>query len=84
MSNLQKPIGSGFDAKSTAEDVIKGIDLTGKLAVVTGGYAGIGTETTRVLLAAGAKVVIPARDRAKAEAALKAIGAEIGQKRRDR
>lgn len=79
MSNLQKPIGSGFDAKSTAEDVIKGIDLTGKLAVVTGGYAGIGTETTRVLLAAGAKVVIPARDRAKAEAALKAIGAEIGK-----
>lgn len=79
MSNLQKPIGSGFDAKSTAEDVIKGIDLTGKLAIVTGGYAGIGTETTRVLLAAGAKVIIPARDRAKAESALKGIGAEIGK-----
>jgi NAD(P)-dependent dehydrogenase (short-subunit alcohol dehydrogenase family) len=38
-----------------------GIDLTGKLAVVTGGYSGIGLETTRALVGAGATVVVPAR-----------------------
>ncbi|HLW19036.1 MAG TPA: hypothetical protein VKX33_01860 [Cyclobacteriaceae bacterium] len=38
---LQQPIGSGFDATSTARDVIKGIDLTGKYAIVTGGNIGI-------------------------------------------
>jgi len=64
---LQKPIGSGFNAKSTASDVIKGINLTGKVAIVTGGYAGIGLETTKVLAAAGATVIVPARDLAKAK-----------------
>jgi hypothetical protein len=38
----QKPIGSGFGPKSTASDVMKGVDLSGKTAVVTGGYSGIG------------------------------------------
>ena len=37
---LQKPIGSGFNATSTAADVIKGISLAGKIAIVTGGYIG--------------------------------------------
>jgi NAD(P)-dependent dehydrogenase (short-subunit alcohol dehydrogenase family) len=57
----QHPIGSGFGATSTAADVIKGIDLTGRLAIVTGGYSGIGLETTRALAGAGAHVVVPAR-----------------------
>ena len=64
---------SGFTGASTAEDVIHGIDLTGKIALVTGGYAGIGLETTRVLHAAGARVIVPARDLKKAEAALKSL-----------
>ncbi|MFT3935106.1 MAG: SDR family NAD(P)-dependent oxidoreductase [Chitinophagaceae bacterium] len=63
---LQKPINSGFGAHSTTSEVIKGIDLSGKIAIVTGGYAGIGLETTKTLAAAGATVVVPARDTAKA------------------
>lgn len=54
-------MGSGFGATSAAAEVIDGIDLTGKLAIVTGGYSGIGIETTRVLAEAGARVVVPAR-----------------------
>ena len=65
----QKPLGSGFHMKSTAAEVIAGIDLDGKTAVVTGGYSGIGTETVRALAGAGAKVIVPARrvDAARSE-----------------
>lgn len=62
----QKPIDSSFDATSTAEDVISGIDLTGKTAIVTGGYAGLGLETVKTLVKAGAEVIVPARDKTKA------------------
>ena len=62
---LQKPIGSGFNATSTTNDVIKGIDLTGKIAIVTGGNTGIGLETTKTLAFAGATVIVPARDTEK-------------------
>ncbi|MGO1052680.1 SDR family NAD(P)-dependent oxidoreductase [Crossiella sp. CA198] len=61
MRTPQQPIGSGFGAQSTTADVLKGIDLTGTLAVVTGGYSGLGLETARALAAAGAHVVVPAR-----------------------
>ncbi|KAA2239420.1 SDR family NAD(P)-dependent oxidoreductase [Chitinophaga agrisoli] len=70
---LQQPIGSGFNASSTTHDVINGIDLTGKTAVVTGGYAGIGLETVKTFVAAGAKVVVPARDIQKATANLQGL-----------
>ncbi|MEO3750556.1 SDR family NAD(P)-dependent oxidoreductase [Streptomyces sp. B6B3] len=70
MSTPQRPIGSGFGFDSTAADVLDGIDLSGRLALVTGGYSGIGLETTRALAAAGAHVVVPARRRATAEEAL--------------
>ena len=63
---LQKPIGSGFTATSTSSEVIKGINLAGKIAIVTGGYTGIGLETTRTLAAAGATVLVPARSVEKA------------------
>jgi len=63
---LQQPLGSGFDAKSTTTEVIKGIDLTGKMAIVTGGNTGIGLETVRTLSEAGATVIVPARDIEKA------------------
>ena len=70
---LQKPLRSGFGATSTAQEVIKGIDLTGKTAIVTGGYAGIGLETVKTFVSAGAKVIVPARDIKKAAANLKGI-----------
>lgn len=70
---LQKPVGSGFNAKSTTNDVIKGIDLTGKIAIVTGGNTGIGLETTKTLAAAGATVIVPARDVEKAKRNLAGI-----------
>lgn len=78
MTTAQHPLPSGFDAASTAEEVIKGIDLTGRVAVVTGGYSGIGLETARVLRSAGAEVVVPARDLERARDALKDVpGAEV-------
>lgn len=70
---LQKPTGSGFNAGSTAAEVIKGIDLTGKTVIITGGYTGIGLETTRILNRAGAKVIVPARDLDKAKKNLHGI-----------
>jgi NAD(P)-dependent dehydrogenase (short-subunit alcohol dehydrogenase family) len=70
---LQHPIRSGFTAVSTAAEVMKGIDLTGKIAIVTGGNSGIGLETTKVLAAAGATVIVPARDLEKAKLHLQGI-----------
>ena len=63
ISELQKPIGSGFGAKSEPTEVLEGIDLNGKVALVTGGYSGIGLETTRALSDCGARVIVPARRR---------------------
>jgi len=70
---LQQPLGSGFSARSTTNDVIKGIDLKGKNVIVTGGNSGIGLETTKTLANAGAIVIVPARDIEKAKKNLKGI-----------
>lgn len=67
---LQQPIDSPFTMKSNSEQVIKGIDLTGKNAIVTGGYSGIGLYVTQTLIKAGAHVIVPARTLQKAEAAV--------------
>ena len=73
----QNPIGSGFHAKSTAAEVIKGRNLNGKTAIITGGYSGIGLETTRAFVSAGAKVSVPARRPDAAKQALAEIDADI-------
>ena len=57
----QVPVNSGFSAKSTAAEVMSGFDMTGKVAVVTGGYSGIGLEVVRALADAGARVIVPVR-----------------------
>jgi NAD(P)-dependent dehydrogenase (short-subunit alcohol dehydrogenase family) len=64
-----------FGAKSTTDEVLVGIDLTGKRVLVTGVSAGLGVETARALKAHGAEVVGTARDLAKAERALREAGA---------
>jgi len=76
----QHAIGSGFGATTTAAEVVAGVDLTGRLAVVTGGYSGIGIETTCALVGAGANVVVPARRPAVAEDAVAGIdGVEVDE-----
>lgn len=70
---LQKALNSGFSTKSTTTEVIKGIDLTGKIAIVTGGNTGIGLETVKTLSNAGASVIVPARDVEKAKRNLNEI-----------
>jgi NAD(P)-dependent dehydrogenase (short-subunit alcohol dehydrogenase family) len=61
MATPQQRIDSGFGYRTTASEVLDGIDLSGNLAVVTGGYSGVGLETTRALAGAGADVLVPAR-----------------------
>ncbi|WP_262693881.1 oxidoreductase [Kordiimonas aquimaris] len=73
----QKALVSGFDTKSTASEVIAGMRLDGKTAVVTGGYSGLGLETVKALAGAGAKVIVPARRPDVAGAALSDIQGDI-------
>jgi NAD(P)-dependent dehydrogenase (short-subunit alcohol dehydrogenase family) len=61
MTTAQHKLPSDFGYRSTATDVLAGIDLHGKLAIVTGGYSGLGIETVAALANAGAQVVVPAR-----------------------
>jgi NAD(P)-dependent dehydrogenase (short-subunit alcohol dehydrogenase family) len=68
---------SHFNATSTADDVIRGISLAGKFAVVTGASSGLGVETARVLSAAGAEVLLVARDTEK----LQAVAEDLRQQR---
>jgi len=80
MVTEQKPLLSGFGPKTTAEEALAGRDLRGKVAIVTGGHAGLGLETTRVLSNAGATVVIGSRDLKKAQMAVAEMkNVEIGQ-----
>lgn len=70
MATTQAPLQSGFGHRSTAREVLAGRRLDGVTAIVTGGYSGLGLETTRALAEAGATVIVPARSPEKARAAL--------------
>jgi len=80
MTHQQHPIGTGFTAFSTADDVLAGIDLTGKNVVVTGGHSGLGLVATRALSRAGASVIVGSRDADRAAAAVAGIErVEVGR-----
>ncbi|MGC7094407.1 SDR family NAD(P)-dependent oxidoreductase [Amycolatopsis lurida] len=80
MTQKQHPIGSGFTAASTADEVLQGIDLSGTNVIVTGGHVGLGLETTRALTKAGASVTVGSRDPDRAAPALAGLErVEIGQ-----
>lgn len=66
MTNTQAPIYSGFNASTTAQEVLGDRDLSGFTAILTGGYSGLGREAARVLAKAGAQVIVPSRNVAKA------------------
>jgi NAD(P)-dependent dehydrogenase (short-subunit alcohol dehydrogenase family) len=70
------PIDSGFGPANTASEVINGVDLTGKVAIVTGGYVGLGLETTKALVSAGATVLVGVRTPEKAAASLSGLSVE--------
>ncbi|MFE0763451.1 SDR family NAD(P)-dependent oxidoreductase [Streptomyces smyrnaeus] len=74
-------ISTPFTATSTAEDVLRGLDLTGVRAIVTGGSSGIGSETARALTAAGAEVTLAVRNTTAGDAVAEAIGKSTGRVR---
>src|ERR1700693_787348 len=63
-----------FGAESTADEVLEGVDLSGKRVLVTGVSAGLGVETARSIVAHGGTVVGTARDLSKAKRALAEAG----------
>ena len=71
---------SKFGAETTASEVAEGIDLSGKVALVTGGSSGLGQETARVLAARGAQVILTARNMPKGEAVVEGIRASTGNR----
>jgi len=71
------PYPFGFD--STAAEVIDGVDLSGKRAIVTGGSSGIGAETARALASAGAEVTLAVRNTSTGDRAAAEITATTGR-----
>jgi NAD(P)-dependent dehydrogenase (short-subunit alcohol dehydrogenase family) len=74
------PIATPFTADSTAAEVIEGIDLTDRRAIVTGGASGIGIETARALAGAGAEVTLAVRNLAAGERTADDLIAATGNK----
>ncbi|MEU5957955.1 SDR family NAD(P)-dependent oxidoreductase [Streptomyces sp. NPDC047525] len=66
-------ISTPFTASSTADEVLRGVDLAGVRAIVTGASSGLGLETARVLAAAGAEVTLAVRNTASGDAVAETI-----------
>ncbi|GAB3514307.1 SDR family NAD(P)-dependent oxidoreductase [Phytohabitans suffuscus] len=73
-------ITTPFDAESTAAEVLAGVDLSGRRAIVTGGASGIGIETARALAGAGAEVTLAVRNLPAGERTAEDITATTGNK----
>jgi NAD(P)-dependent dehydrogenase (short-subunit alcohol dehydrogenase family) len=69
---------SAFGHDTTTDEVLEGIDLSGKLALVTGGSSGLGAETACALASKGARVVMTARNMVKGEEVAQGIRASTG------
>jgi NAD(P)-dependent dehydrogenase (short-subunit alcohol dehydrogenase family) len=80
MTAQETRITTPFTAESTAAEVIDGIDLTGRRAIVTGGASGIGVETARALAGAGAEVTLAVRDVPAGERTAQDITESTGNK----
>lgn len=72
-------IHSSFRSTSTALEVVEGVDLSGRRAVVTGGASGIGVETARALAHAGARVTLAVRDTAAGDRVAADIASTSGR-----
>lgn len=59
---IQHPVDTGFTHTTRAIEVVKGLDLTGKTVVITGGHSGTGREAARALASAGARIIALSRD----------------------
>src|SRR5580704_12264578 len=70
---------NSFGATSTTDEVLQGVDLSGKRVLVTGVSAGLGVETARALAAHGAHVIGAARDLSKAQAATEQVRAQAAR-----
>ena len=70
----QIPLKTEYTSKTTASEVMEGMELWGKTAVVTGGHSGIGLEVVKSLMAAGAEVIAPVRNKAAAQEAFACNG----------
>jgi len=74
------PAPRSFDRTATSDQVLEGLDLSGGVALVTGASSGLGAETARALAARGARVVMTARDGAKAERIAESIRSATGSR----
>ncbi len=81
MTSLAHRITTPFGAESTAAEVIEGIDLTGRRAIVTGATSGIGVETARALAGAGAEVTLAVRNVEAGERTAAEVTSHTGNKR---
>lgn len=73
----QRPVDHDLGPRPDGADVVSELDLNGKVAVITGGYSGIGLETTRALASRGARVLVPARREETAKEALAEIDGNV-------
>jgi NAD(P)-dependent dehydrogenase (short-subunit alcohol dehydrogenase family) len=76
-SAMSESASTEFGATSTTDEVLDGLDLSGRVAAVTGASGGLGLETARALAAHGAHVVLAARDETKLANALTIVRDEV-------